>query len=48
MCKPPRPTEIEYSRARCGQRKSRTIEEIIHDVAFQAERDRRNLQRIIE
>ena len=44
----PRPTEIEYNRMKCGQRKSRTVKEINYDIEFQAKLDRKYLGRIIE
>ena len=44
----PRPTEVEHNRIRCGQRKSRTIEEINYDIEFQMKIDRENLRPTIE
>ncbi len=44
----PRPTEIKHDRARMGQVKRRTLEEINHEIEFRAEMDRRNLSPIIE
>lgn len=44
----PRPTEIKHNRMRCGQRKFRTVEEIIYDMEFQLELERKNLGCVIE
>ena len=45
---PPRPTEIEHNRARMGQVKRRTVEDINRDMEFRAEMDRKNLSPIVE
>ena len=45
---PPRPTEIKDGRARMGQVKHDTIEDINRDMEFRAEMDRKNLSPIIE
>ena len=45
---PPRPTEIKDDRARMGQVRRDTIEDINRNMEFQAEMDRKNLSPIIE
>ena len=44
----PRPTEIKDDRARMGQVKRDTIEDINRDIEFRAETNRKNLSPIIE
>ena len=42
------PTEVKDNRMRCGQRKSRTVKEIVYDMEFQIEIARKNLKPIVE
>ncbi len=44
----PRPTEIKDDRARMGQVKCDTVEDINRGIKFRAEMDRKNLRRIVE